>query len=217
MVGQLNFNEIMTLEKKSYKEIQAYLLNSLIIIKDENSYRYTPIKECETPVFGSDSCVWNCHTPLYSQAVVSKVKLRKSYFKDTLWRNYKLLLDQESTFAKNYNKKTETAEYFINLSTSYWWANSNCLDEYRFMGKRGCLSIGITAPDSYYWERFKKSVMKTATFNGTSRFNENEPLRVEYVIKRYIENGYWYGVSISLEEVDGGGGYAYITFDISVD
>ena len=58
--SQITFSEVLSLENKSFQEIQAFLFEQYTIIDDAKEYYYFPIKECKPPEYSDDGCQWLC-------------------------------------------------------------------------------------------------------------------------------------------------------------
>ena len=211
--GQITFQEVLSLEKSSYKEIQAFMLRDYTIINDSKEYRYFPIKACNPPQFANDSCTWICTMPDHLDEIRSKYPLDKVKFKESSNQYYEVWEDSESTFAENYNVETKKATTFLDISERKSRNNANCLDEFRDVSNT-YKTIEIQFSDPEHWKDFKRSVSEIATFQSTWRPSEDQPIYLRYGIRRQIVNGYWKGVFINLHE-SGSTYHASISFNSS--
>ena len=50
-LGQITFSEVLSLENKSLKEVQAFFIANYTIIEDSKQYKYQPLKECDPPEY----------------------------------------------------------------------------------------------------------------------------------------------------------------------
>lgn len=216
--GQITFLRVLSLENKSYKEIQAFMLEEYTIIDDSKEYLYKPIKKCNPPIFDEDSCRWLCtQMENVSDWLRSKYPLDTIVFKESSNKNYEVNLALYSIFGENYNPETQTAKTFIDISETKAWANNNCQNELRYgEGMVNSVSIKIQFSDPYDWKRFKSSVAKNATFQETWRRSEDTPIELRYGIRRQVKNGVWKGVLINLYE-ESSTYHARIHFDCRVD
>ena len=197
--SQITFEEVLSYEEKSFKEIQASLIGQYSIIIDTKEYRYYPIKKCNPPKFAEDSCQWKCIMPDYLDEVKSKYPLSKVVFKKSSNKNYGIQFNQNSDFAENYNSATKKATTFIYLNESKSWQNSNCRDEIEEVDSYTKLSIQFADQDA--WNYFKASVVKNATFQSTWQSSNDSPIHLRYGIRRYqIKSGYWKGIFIDMYE-----------------
>ena len=197
--GQITFQEVLSLENKSYKEIQAFMLRDYTIINDSKEYKYLPIKECNPPEFNEDSFTWKCIVLEGLDAIESKYPLQEVVFKKSSNKNYEVREYSESTFAENYNSETKKATTFLEIGESKYWNNANCQNEFRDNNNE-TITIKIQLFDPELWKDFKRSVATIATFQSTWRPFEDQPIYLRYGIRRQIVNGYWKGVFINLHE-----------------
>jgi hypothetical protein len=202
--GQLSFLEVLSLENKSYKEIQAFMLEKYTIIDDSKEYYYFPIKECNPPQYDEESCQWTCVEPNHLDVLRSKYLLKNVVFEKSSNKNYEVWKTVESSFGENYNSKTKRAKTFIEISERSTWSNNNCHNELRFgAGLSIPINITIQFSDPDDWKSFKSSVVKNATFQETSRLTKDSPIKSHYGIRRnQMKNGSWKGVHIVLYESD---------------
>ena len=197
--GQITFQEVLSLEDKSYKEIQAFMLRDYTIINDSKGYTYSPIKECNPPEFMEDSCTWKCKVMEGLDVIKSKYPIEKIVFKQSSNKNYEVAEYSESSFAENYNPVTKKATTFLEISESKYFNNANCQNEFRD-NDNAYKTIRIQFSDPEHWQDFKRSVAEIATFQSTWRPSEDQPIYLRYGIRRQIVNGYWKGVFINLHE-----------------
>lgn len=198
--GQITFQEVLSLENKSYKEIQGFMLRDYTIINDSKGYRYLPFKECTPPEFMDDSCTWKCRLFEGADVIESKYPLEKIVFKESSNKNYEVWENSESSFAENYNLATKKATTFLEISERKSWDNANCQTEFRASKEYRTIRIQFSDPE--HWKDFKRSVSEIATFQSTWRPSEDQPIELRYGIRRQIVNGYWNGVFINLYESD---------------
>ena len=123
--GQITFEEVLAFENKSFKEIQAQLLQDYTIFKDNKEYYYFPIKQCNPPEFREDSCQWQCVQPNHLDFLKSKFPLNNIVFKKSSNKNYEVWLTLESSFGENYNSITKRATTFIYVKERKTWSNNN--------------------------------------------------------------------------------------------
>jgi hypothetical protein len=200
-LGQITFDELMSLENKTFTEIQAFFAKEYTIIDDSKEYKYFPLQECNPPQFADDNCLWSCAKPNYLDAIISKYPIDKIQFKNSSNKNYEVWLNLNSTFAENYDFNTKKANTFIELSERKSWANDNCNNQLisgRGIGIPINIKIQFSNPDR--WKIFKKSVAENATFQETYRFSDNGHIELRYGIRRKFINEIWNGVYIILYE-----------------
>jgi len=128
--SQITFFEVLSLEKKSFKEIQAFMLEEYTIIDDSQEYYYVPLKKCNPPKFAEDSCQWICSVPNDLDALRSKYPLVVVEFKKSSNKNYEVKKTLKSTFAENYNSNNKKATTFINILEITRKMNNNCKNEF---------------------------------------------------------------------------------------
>ena len=108
--GQITFSNILQLEKKTYKEAQAFLLKDYSIIEYDKYYYYFPLTKCNNDIkIIADTCQWGCISPDHRNRVESKYPLDKVVFKSASSENYESWIIQKSTFAENYKPDTKKA------------------------------------------------------------------------------------------------------------
>ena len=196
---QITFEEVLTFEKKSFKEIQASLIEQYTIIKHEKEYRYCPLKKCNPPEYANDSCQWICSIPDYLDEVKSKYPLDNVKFKKSSNKNYEIILNLKSNFAQNYNSITKGATTFIYLSEKTMWQNNNCTNEMKETESR--INIDIQFANLEDWQYFKTNIIKNATFQSTWQGSNDSPIELRYGIRRHqTEKGFWKGVFINMYE-----------------
>lgn len=217
--GQISFFDVLKLETKTYKDIQAQLLQKLTIIDDKKKYTYTPILACDPPEYAEDSCQWICTRsfPLYAKSY--DLPLEPEF--DTLpefdilpVKNYDIRIELNSWFAENYNKDYKTAKTFIEVTNWVLSSNNNCLDEFKILSNSITLNIQFSDPE--HWSRFKNDVGKNATFQDTHRISEGDPIKLHYGIRREQTEFGWKGVFISLHDEEFTS-HATIYFNVLVD
>jgi hypothetical protein len=197
--SQIIFEEVLTFEEKSFREIKASLIAQYTIIKDGKEYSYYPLKKCSPPEYANDSCQWKCIMPDYLDEVKSKYPLDRVIFKKSSNKNYGISLVQNSNFAENYNPNTKKATTFIYLRENKEWRNSNCRNEMEEIESR--INIDIQLADQFDWRNFKNSITTNATFHSTWQSSNDSPIHLRYSIKRYqTETGYWKGIFIDMYE-----------------
>jgi len=210
--GQITFSNILQLEKKTYKEAQAFLLKDYSIIEYDKYYYYFPLTKCNNDVkIIADTCKWGCISPDHLNGVESKYPLDKVVFKSASNENYESWLIQKSTFAENYKPDTKKATTFIKLKEKKTWHNANCKNEFHETTNIG-FEISIQFANLHDWNEFKSAVSNNASFQETWRMSETEPIEFRYGIRRYKFNNSWKGVFINLYE-DYPTYHASITFD----
>jgi hypothetical protein len=194
-LGQITFEQLISLENKTFTEIQAFFSKEYTIIDDLKEYTYTPIKECNPPEFEEDNCDWKCAEINYLKAIKSKYQIDNIPFK-----NYEIWLNLNSLFAENYDFKTKKAKTFIEVSERKSWSNDNCKNDFNVGGVSIPLNIKIQFTNFEDWKIFKKSVAENANFQETYRFSDNSPIELRYGIRRRFINENWNGVYIILHE-----------------
>ena len=210
--SQITFEEVLSFEKKPFKEIQAALFVNYTNIKDYKMYSYLPLKKCNPPEYAKDSCQWSCSESDYSDEVESKYPISNVYFKKNSNKYYETRLAQESDFADNYNSVTKKATTFIYVSELKKWGNDNCQNEMRV--KEGLpISIEIQFANPDEWKDFKSSVTKNATFLDTYQMMKDSPVQFRYsILRTKTDSGKWKGILIRLYETSPTY-HAVITFD----
>jgi hypothetical protein len=189
----------MTFEDKSFKDIQAALFEQYTIVKDDKEYRYCPIKKCNPPKYGNDSCQWTCTVPDYLDEVKSKYPLNTVAFKKSSNKNYQIRTYFESTFGENYNSVLKKATTFIYVKERNEYSNNNCMNEMREIDSK--ITIDIQFADMEHWKSFKSSVTKNSSFQDTWQASNDSPIEFRYGIRRRQANeGRWRGVFINLYE-----------------
>jgi hypothetical protein len=115
--------------------------------------------------------------------------------------NYEVWLTCKSSFGENYSLQTQKAKTFIDVFEKTTWSKNNCQNELRYgTGSYEPRGIKIQFSDPNHWKSFKNSVAQNATFQGTWRLSENNPIELRYGIRRKIVNGQWKGIYIVLYE-----------------
>ena len=198
--SQITFEEVLSFEKKPFKEIQSALFVNYTNIKDYKMYSYLPLKKCNPPEYAKDSCQWSCSESDYSDEVESKYPISNVSFKKNSNKYYETRLAQESDFADNYNSVTKKATTFIYVSELKKWGNDNCQNEMRV--KEGLpISIEIQFANPDEWKDFKSSVTKNATFLDTYQIMKDSPVQFRYgILRTKTDSGKWKGILISLYE-----------------
>jgi hypothetical protein len=211
--SQITFEEVLTFEKKSFKEIQAALFEQYTIIRDEKEYRYYPIKKCTPPKYADDSCQWICTVPDYLDMVKSKYPINNVVFKKSSSKNYQNDIYFETAFGENYNSVTKKATTFIYVKERKELSNNNCINEMKEINLQ--ISIDIQFVDMEHWRSFKSSVTKNSSFQDTWQASNDSPIEFRYGIRRRQTNTgsrRWRGVFINLYETNING-HAKISFD----
>ena len=198
--GQITFSQILSLEDKTYKEIQGFLFSNNSIINQSTTYLYQQHKECDPPQYFEDNCKWKCRS-VAGLPVTLKYRTTQPEFKNPSIKTYTEKIYYETVFGEDYNSNQNTAITFITINKTDEWANTNCKNELKF--SEGSTNFSIQFNDKYHWERFKKSVIKNAQFQSVwdAKIEGLTP-RVRYGIRRKIVNDYWTGVFIQLYEGD---------------
>ena len=212
--GQITFEDVLSFEKKSFKEIQAALFEDYTVIDDNKDYYYFPIKECNPPKYAEDGCQWICTEPNHLDAITSKYPIDKVVFSKSSNKNYEMWLNLKTTFGENYNSVTKKATTFINVSERKSWSNNNCKSEMiEGNGHDSPLTISIQFSNPVQWKSFKSSVTRNTTFQETWQPSKDAPVEFRYGIKRIqTESGSWKGVFVNLYE-SGSTYHASISFD----
>jgi hypothetical protein len=211
--SQITFEEVLSLEKKSFQEIQAYFITDYNIVENTKQYYYFPLRPCNPPEYFEDNCTWKCTTPDYLDAIKSKYPISKVVFKKANNKNYEMWITLKSLFAENFNSTTKKARTFIEVSQRISWANNNCKTELiEGAGQSIPLSINIQFSDPEHWRSFKSSIANTATFQETWKPNDDSPTEFRFGIRRQKINDTWKGVYINFYE-DGPVYHASISFD----
>jgi hypothetical protein len=212
--GQITFEDVLSFENKSFKEIQASLFEDYAVIDDDKDYYYFPIRECNPPQFKEDNCQWICTEPNHLDAITSKFPLDKVEFRKSSNKNYEVWLNLQSTFGENYSSVTKKATTFIKVSERKAWSNNNCKSEMiEGNGHDSPLTISIQFSNPVHWKSFKSSVTRNTTFNETWQPSKESPVEFRYGIKRkQTESGSWLGVFVNLYE-SGSTYHASISFN----
>ena len=199
--GQITFSQILSLEDKTYKEIQGFLFSNHSIIEQTSTYYYQQRTECNPPQYKEDGCEWNCRT-ITGLPVILEYETNQPNFENKSIKNYVMEIQHQTEYGENYNSYQNTATTFIKITQGEEWANTNCKNEFKFIRKTG-ISFRIQFADFYHWERFKKSVIKNAKFQSVwDAKSEGFTPRARYGIRRKIVNNHWTGVYIQLYEGD---------------
>jgi len=199
-LGQITFSEVLSLENKSFKEVQAFFIANYTIIEDSKQYKYQPLKECDPPEYKDDGCKWKCAKRIHD-VIESKFPISQPVFENSEIKNYEYYHTMRSSFGENYDPLTKQATTFIDIFYQDGWNNANCKNELE-EGAFGveALSINIQFSNSYHWKEFKKNVTQKASFLKTkSGYNEDEIIMC-YGIRRKIVNGSSKGIYIELRE-----------------
>jgi hypothetical protein len=200
--GQITFSQILSLEDKTYKEIQGFLFSNHSIINQSTTYIYQQYKECNPPRYFEDSCKWKCRSGADGLPVSLKYRTTQPVFKNPSIKNYVENIHYETEFGEDYNSNQNTAVTFITITKGDEWANTNCNNEFK-LSREGSVNFSIQFNDTYHWERFKKSVIKNAQFQSVwDPKIEGLTPRARYGIRRKIVNNHWTGVYIQLYEGD---------------
>ena len=199
-IGQVTFSDILSLENKSYKEVQAYMIPYFTIIEDDKYYRYIPYSECSPPQYDDDGCRRICHQ-LLGGWIQSKYLITNPVFENNYSNeNYEVNFFKNSSFAENYDPQTKRGTTFIDIYAYESWDNLNCKGEFNGKSSDETVTIKIQFAEFSRWESFKRSVAQKATFQDTYT-SDNQPIELSYGIRRELsKSGYWTGVSISLWE-----------------
>jgi hypothetical protein len=216
LYSQITFSEVLAMEEKTYKEIQAKLLVEYTIIDNKVEYWYLPLIPCNPPVFGPDSCIWHCSMLTNNNDdIKSKYPLERVVFAKSSNKNYEVNKTSECLLAQNYNSAKKSATTFIKLKERTKSMNTNCRNELREIENKVNISIQFSDPN--HWQDFKSSVAKNANFQDTRKEFEDSPVEFRYGIRRnYIRDGFWNGVFIVLYG-EGPTYHANIYFDSLVD
>lgn len=199
--GQITFSQILSLEDKTYKEVQGFLFSNHSIINQTTTYIYQQTKECNPPQYMQDNCEWKCKSAA-GLPVSLKYRTTQPVFKNPSIKNYIETIVYDTQFGEDYNSNQNTAITFITIKKVDEWANKNCNNEFK-LSDEGSVSFRIQFSDTYHWERFKKSVIKNAQFQSVwDPKIEGWTPRARYGIRRKIVNNYWTGVYIQLYEGD---------------
>lgn len=212
--GQITFEDVLSFEKKSFKEIQADLIKDYTIFEDDKEYYYFPITECNPKEYQEDSCQWKCSMPNHLDVLKSKYPLNRVVFKKSSNKNYEVWLTLNSSFGENYNSATKRATTFIHLNERKSWSNNNCKNEMiEGNGMSSPISISIQFANKEHWKNFKSGVTNNASFQDTWQPSKDSPVELRYGIRReHTINGRWKGVFINLYESDSTY-HARISFD----
>ena len=214
--GQITFSEVLAMKENTYKEIQATLLVDYTIIDDKVKYWYVPLVPCKPPVFGPDSCEWQCSMiSENNDDIRSKYPLNPVVFSKSSNKNYEVTKTSESLFGQNYNSTKKTATTFIELEERVLSMSTNCRNELREIEAK--VSMNIQFSDPSHWQDFKSSVARSANFQGTRKISDDSPVEFIYGIRRQrSDNGYWSGIRIGLHG-EGPTYHAEISFNSLVD
>ncbi len=214
--GQITFNEVISFENRSYKEIQSILLLENTIIDEDVEYWYQPLLPCIPPVLGPDSCTWQCTMlSMNFDDIRSKYPLNPVVFKKSSNENYELLKTSKCLFGQDYNSVEKTAMTFIELKERDKSMSTNCRNELFQIEQKVNLTLQFSEPN--HWQDFKSDIAKVASFQGTRKRYEDGPVEFKYGIRRYYsEDGYGQGVLIVLYG-EGPTYFAEIYFDSLVD
>jgi hypothetical protein len=197
-LGQITFEQILSLEDKTFKEIQGFLFKNHSIIEDKKTYWYKQTDECTQPEYMEDSCSWKCNKNV--ENFILEYRTTNPPFKNTSIKSYREDILSKTVFGEDYNSKNKTAITFIKIFQSEEWGNTNCNNEWVKISD-GAVSFDIQFNDYYHWVEFKNSVIKNSEFKEIFDYGIG-PIMV-YGIKRRICNNYWCGVTIKLSENDG--------------
>lgn len=198
--SQITLSEVLGFQIMPFKEIQSYLFKKYTIINDEVYHYYEPITKCMPPEYEADSCTWSCYDGGYEESIHSKFPLYKVEFKNPSIVNYIYESKQKSTFAENYDAITKKATSFIEICEMTYSMNDNCENELHNIDIYCWKGISIQFNDLEEWKRFKNNVIEKATFIGTSRIDNNSPIKFNYEIKIQLKNGKYKKVEIELYE-----------------
>lgn len=199
--GQITFSQILSLQGKvgkTYNEMQGFLFNNHSLINQTTRYIYQQAKECEPPAYREDNCEWKCQS-VAGLPVRLKYRTTQPAFENASIKNYIEKIFDETKFGEDYNSSQKTAKTFITITKMDEWVNTNCNNELVYsMGRLPKLKIQFN--DTFHWEKFKKSVIQKAQFQGISNFL-NSP-RMCYGIRREIESSNWRTLYVELYEAD---------------
>lgn len=198
--SQITLSEVLGFQNMPFKEIQSHLFKTYTIINDEVSHYYDPIIPCSPPEYDTDSCNWICYADVYNEPINSKFPLYKVEFENPSIVNYIYEFYQKSTFAENYDAITKKATKFIDIYEKTYSSNTNCKNEFHIDDFFCHKEISIQFNDLEEWKRFKNNVIEKATFIGTSRIDNNSPIKFNYEIKIQLKNGKYKNVEIELYE-----------------
>ena len=198
--GRITFEQILSLEDKTYKEIQAFLYKNHSIIEEGTSYWYIQSKECNPPVYFEDDCSWKCSQMV--ENFILDYRTLSPPFKNTSIKNYEESIRSLTVFGEDYDSNQETALTFITISKTEKWGNINCNNEW---GKIGDVKMGFSIQfnNYYHWVEFKNSVSENSEFIQIESYGGHGIPKAIYGIKRRIINNQWRGIQIYLSEPDG--------------
>ena len=196
--GQLTFFDFLSFEKMSYEEVQSVLIKNHSVIDENKKYQGNLIKECEPKKFKSNGCDWLCKNVLVDGAIYSDYPIDIDSEFGTGLKKYNLINSFNSTFSSNYDWTTKKGTSFIYLYLQEIRSNANCNNILK--QDLYTMQINYQIFDKTKIERFKFDLSKNAIFKEIKRLPGSSEIEVIYQIRRFVENGYWRGVLIKIEE-----------------
>jgi hypothetical protein len=196
--GQLTFFDFLSFEKMNYEEIQSVLIKNHSIIEENKKYQANSITECEPKEFEDNGCDWLCKRIITDGMIFSDYPIKIDPEFGNGSKNYNLINTFNSTFSSNYNWETKKGTSFVSLYMQKILSNANCDNFLKEDSHK--IKIDYNFFDKVKIERFKYDLSQNAVFKETRRFPESSEIEVIYQIRRVVENGYWRGVLIIVQE-----------------